>query len=49
VKELEIQRERLIQALEMTGDRTFFIKQLVNRQKKGNQEISLRYAGDVAI
>lgn len=31
VKELELQRQRLIAALETSGDRTFFIKQLMNR------------------
>lgn len=49
VKDLELQRQRLIAALETSGDRTFFIKQLMSRQKRGFQEINLRHAGDIAI
>ena len=49
IAELSGEKQRLIHALELTGDRTFFIKQLNARQKKGFQVMSLQSAGDVAI
>lgn len=36
VKELQLERERLIQALEISGDRTFYKKQLDCNLRKGN-------------
>lgn len=41
VSELNLERERLIHALEINGDRTFFTKQLQNKQKSGHQVMSL--------
>lgn len=35
VKDLKSERDRLAFALEMSGNRTFFIKQLMNTQRKG--------------
>ena len=49
VKELQGERERLIHAMELQGDRTFFMRQLNSRQKKGFQVMSLQHAGDVSI
>ena len=49
VSDLQTERSRLIQAVELLGDRSYFTKQLYQSQKKGFQVLSLRHAGDVAI
>lgn len=49
VTELQAERERLVRALALQNDRTFFTKQLLNKQRRGEQVLTLKYAGDVCI
>lgn len=49
ISELESERERLVQALELASDRRFCTKVLYQSQAQGFQTISMRYAGDIII
>ena len=49
VRELQSERDRLVHALELNCDRTFFTKQLALRQREGHTVMSLKYAGDIQI
>jgi len=49
VGDLKLERDRLVHALQLVGDRTFFTKQMSHQQKRGHQAMCLQVAGDVAI
>ena len=47
--QLESERDLLVQALEILGERSFYTKLMYTRQTRGEQVLSLRTAGDIIL